>query len=456
MIKLNIILSLLLFISSAVKSQSPCLNRIIEESLKIDTIQFSTGTGFLINNQGYIATNRHVIERAKELYVTFTIDQKKYRRKAKVITWDLFNDIAILKADITGIFKKLPVINFYTKELNPGDPIFTMGYPSPGVMGEKIKLTNGIVNSTSGFQDDESSYQISAPIQPGNSGSPLFDKYGNIRGIIVASFTRGQNVNYAIKASYIKKLASTIKVVPQTSLSNESIGTKINNLQSTVCLIENISPKVYYSEFECKENRISKLEYYYGCSDKEMKEYFLSKDVPLKTEIIEKTFTDSRSVAFFWNLYSYYIDYKNPPRYFALFNIGAYENIIDDIEGDWVIDEKNIDKLDEAGLEMFFRLDFEIYYNSYIQLYGDYDHRKIEFIDRKIEFLHMLLLSKKNYNYLADVTFWGKLQMMQVLQKYKKSDMCEFIRQTQVLIDKNIITTIDSEQFLIAKQYFCK
>ena len=339
-----IIFFLLVIISICSKGQNPCVERLLEEAKKIDTIQFSSGTGFLINTQGYIVTNRHVIERATELYVTFTIDQIKHRRKATIIDWDLYNDIAILKADIGGIFNKTPKICFSTKELNPGDPIYTQGYPSPSIMGEKIKLTNGIINSISGFQDDESSYQISAPIQPGNSGSPLYDKFGNVKGIIVASFTNGQNVNYAIKSEYIKKHLSVHKITLSSSISTESINSQIKSLQSSVCLIETIAPKVYYSELECKENKISKLEYYKGCDEEQLKSFFSEeKDRIFKDEkLFDKTFSNNIAIAFYWNVYSYYVNYKNPSRYNALFNLGAYENIIDDIESDWVINEKNI------------------------------------------------------------------------------------------------------------------
>lgn len=87
-----------------------------------------------------------------------------------------------------------------------GEDIFVLGYPLTTTMGDEIKLTTGIVSSRTGYQGDVSLYQISAPIQPGNSGGPLFDNQGNLIGIVSAKHTGAENVGYAIKASYLKNL----------------------------------------------------------------------------------------------------------------------------------------------------------------------------------------------------------------------------------------------------------
>ena len=80
-------------------------------------------------------------------------------------------------------------------------------------MGDEIKLTNGIISAKTGFQGDISTYQISVPIQPGNSGGPLLDKFGNAVGVIVAKLRNQassdgdvENVNYAVKSSYLSPL----------------------------------------------------------------------------------------------------------------------------------------------------------------------------------------------------------------------------------------------------------
>jgi S1-C subfamily serine protease len=82
-------------------------------------------------------------------------------------------------------------------------------------MGDEVKLTNGIISSKSGFQGDVTSYQITAPVQPGNSGGPLFDDKGNIIGIINAKHVGAENASYAIKASYLMNLIDLMPTPPK-------------------------------------------------------------------------------------------------------------------------------------------------------------------------------------------------------------------------------------------------
>ena len=92
------------------------------------------------------------------------------------------------------------------------EKVFTIGYPLNDVMGSNYKVTDGIISSKSGIEDDVRYYQISVPLQPGNSGGPLFNKDGNIIGITSARLnsqavgTQVENVNYAIKSSYLLNL----------------------------------------------------------------------------------------------------------------------------------------------------------------------------------------------------------------------------------------------------------
>ena len=82
-------------------------------------------------------------------------------------------------------------------------------------MGDEVKLTNGIISSKSGFQGDVTSYQITAPVQQGNSGGPLFDSKGNIIGIINAKHAGAENASYAIKASYLMNLIDLMPTPPK-------------------------------------------------------------------------------------------------------------------------------------------------------------------------------------------------------------------------------------------------
>ena len=87
-----------------------------------------------------------------------------------------------------------------------GTGVFALGYPMSNILGEEIKVTDGIISSKTGYKGDVVTYQISAPIQAGNSGGPLFDKLENIVGITNAGIPDAQNVGYAIKTSYLKNL----------------------------------------------------------------------------------------------------------------------------------------------------------------------------------------------------------------------------------------------------------
>jgi S1-C subfamily serine protease len=91
-------------------------------------------------------------------------------------------------------------------------------------MGEDIKFTDGKISAKTGIEGDITTYQISVPIQPGNSGGPLFDSKGNLVGITSSALNRekfnAENVNYAIKATYLKNL---IDVMPESiSLPNDT------------------------------------------------------------------------------------------------------------------------------------------------------------------------------------------------------------------------------------------
>lgn len=109
-------------------------------------------------------------------------------------------------------------------------------------MGDEIKLTNGIISSKSGFQGDVTSYQISVPLQPGNSGGPLFDANGNLVGVVNARLTIGENVSYAIKASYLTNLLDLIATPPKlqtiNSLAGKQLTEQVKILNKFVYIIE--------------------------------------------------------------------------------------------------------------------------------------------------------------------------------------------------------------------------
>ncbi len=144
----------------------------------------SSGTGFFIDKKGYLVTNYHVIKEGNIFEVDVTKNGQTKSFEAKLISSDKQNDLAILKITSPN-FKPLDNLgyNFNTNIQDVGSSVFALGYPLTQLMGNEIKFTDGKISSKSGFQGDITTYQISVPIQPGNSGGPLFDEKGNLIGI---------------------------------------------------------------------------------------------------------------------------------------------------------------------------------------------------------------------------------------------------------------------------------
>ncbi|MBJ7427407.1 MAG: trypsin-like peptidase domain-containing protein [Bacteroidia bacterium] len=177
-------------------------------------LEKSSGTGFAISSNGYIVTNHHVIDKAKSIEVKGVNGNFSRKLNAELVVSDEKNDLAIIKIN-DPLFSSLGSIPYTVRQgvADVGENVFVLGYPLTSSMGEEVKLTNGIVSSKTGFQGDISTYQISAPVQPGNSGGPLFDKNGNLIGVVNAKHTMAENAGYAIKFNYVKNL---IELLPQT------------------------------------------------------------------------------------------------------------------------------------------------------------------------------------------------------------------------------------------------
>ncbi len=214
-----------------------------EESPKAADIK-STGTCFLIDSTGYALTNYHVVEEAREISVDLLINNNKETYPAAVVVVDKTNDLVLIK--ISGEIFPLKArlnYNFLTEVTDVGTEVFTLGYPQPfGLMGEEVKFTDGKVSSKTGFNNDIRTYQITVPVQPGNSGGPLFDFDGNLLGVIVSKITSGDNVSYALKSNLIKNL---IDVAPQKivlpndiSFAPKSLTEKIKTYSNYVGLIK--------------------------------------------------------------------------------------------------------------------------------------------------------------------------------------------------------------------------
>jgi len=170
------------------------------------------GTGFFVTSTGYLLTDFHVVKDAS----TISVKIGSGIVPASLVAKDVANDIALLKID--GTNPCLPLGDSSTAPL--GQTVFTIGFPEPELQGLSPKLTKGEISSLAGMQDDPRMFQVSLPIQPGNSGGCLVDESGNVVGLIEATLSTVetarqsgdllQNVNYATKINFAKTLLDTV------------------------------------------------------------------------------------------------------------------------------------------------------------------------------------------------------------------------------------------------------
>jgi S1-C subfamily serine protease len=182
----------------------------------------SSGTGFLLTHSGIVITNWHVVKGNDNIQICFPSCGKTY--KATVSLKDAGNDLAVLKLAQFSYSKHfttdIPYKVAATKLVKTGQEVFTLGFPLGDILGTTAKLSSGTVSSVFGIKDDPRLMQISNPIQPGNSGGPLFSRNGDIVGIVVASLNARyffdnadimpQNVNFAVKSDYLINLTSML------------------------------------------------------------------------------------------------------------------------------------------------------------------------------------------------------------------------------------------------------
>jgi serine protease Do len=168
-----------------------------------------TGSGVIINNEGYILTNNHVVEGAKEVTVTLA-DKKEY--PARIIGRDPKTDLAVLKIEAKETLAVATLGD--SEQLKVGDWVLAIGNP----FGLSHTVTSGIVSAKgrvigAGPYDDF--IQTDASINPGNSGGPLFNMQGEVVGINTAIIPYGQGIGFAIPVNMARSL------VPQLIVKGE-------------------------------------------------------------------------------------------------------------------------------------------------------------------------------------------------------------------------------------------
>ena len=188
----------------------------------------STGTGFFINNQGHIVTNSHVVKDCKKINTLY----QGSKVSTSLVTNDPRNDLALLKAST----RPSTIAYFRSgRGIRAGEDILAFGFPFKSVLSDELKGTKGMINALSGLNNDTRFMQMSAPVQPGNSGGPLLDQAGNVVGVVTAKMNAikmaeysgdiPQNVNFALKASLVRDMLEVKDIDYETASSKRELKT---------------------------------------------------------------------------------------------------------------------------------------------------------------------------------------------------------------------------------------
>lgn len=206
------------------------------------------GSGFVIASEGYVITNHHVIRHCgDEAQAELTGESPITLR---IVSRDPANDLALLKA--SAPFKESA--NVRATPIHPGESVIVIGYPYPGMLASEFSVTTGIVSSLGGIGNDSRFLQISAPVQPGNSGGPLFDSSGNIVGVVTSRLdslrvvqitgTLPENINFAVKTGplrdFLDRQSVPYKAVaPATELKTAEIAEKARGFTVQISCVVN-------------------------------------------------------------------------------------------------------------------------------------------------------------------------------------------------------------------------
>ena len=209
-----------------IKIVSMSLAITISGSALVQAADLTSGSGVVIGANGEVLTNSHVVENCTKI----TVRSSSAASAAFLVARDEKNDLAVVRS-------KLPLSSAVAfREGGPvraGDAVVALGYPLSGLLATAANLSVGNVSALAGLGDDSRYLQISAPVQPGNSGGPLLDASGHLVGIVtaklnamrIARFTGDvpQNVNFALKAEVARTFLDSKGITYQTARSEQQL-----------------------------------------------------------------------------------------------------------------------------------------------------------------------------------------------------------------------------------------
>ena len=190
--------------------------------------RITMGSGFVVNRAGNVVTNRHAVDGCREIEVL----SNGKPLPATLVAVDRTADLAVLQipwhlADMAAFRSGSP--------LRPGETVAVIGYPLQGVLSSQPSITTGTVSAMAGPHNDRQLIQISAPVQPGNSGGPLVDQSGAVIGVVVGKLEalptaamaaeRPENVNFAVNADLVRKMLDRNAIQYDTAPENRTLST---------------------------------------------------------------------------------------------------------------------------------------------------------------------------------------------------------------------------------------
>jgi S1-C subfamily serine protease len=213
------------------QSYSVCMNARFSACRKSSSVAHSgdsSGSGFWVTPK-IILTNAHVISDCDAISIAG-------KGKGEIKHADKFRDLALIT--VRGA-EGTPAYFRPTSSVIQGETVIAAGFPLTGLLAEDLNITQGIISALAGIRGDRRFFQITAPIQPGNSGGPLYDKYGSVIGVVTAKLNAlslaektgdiAQNINFAIQIGEVKRYLNDrsipYKVLPSdaSAMSTEQI-----------------------------------------------------------------------------------------------------------------------------------------------------------------------------------------------------------------------------------------
>ena len=190
--------------TAATRDVSSLVKQIGEAVVQVKT-PAGLGSGFIINDDGYLITNFHVIEGETEISVEVyhqikgQLERETYKQ-VKIIAINKFHDLALLHIEDKSAPKFKSVILGSSDALNVGDGVFAVGSP----LGLERTVTQGILSTKTRQLEGELYLQTSTQINPGNSGGPLFNLAGEVVGVTNMKITFGEGLGFAIPVELVK------------------------------------------------------------------------------------------------------------------------------------------------------------------------------------------------------------------------------------------------------------